>query len=82
MFAIAASFFAVFLYLTLYLQTVLGMSPIAAETEQRRPPVVSDHCGVRHMHQSVGPSGTLISPVTSNPCRRYSSRLRSLVASR
>ena len=27
-FAIAASFFAVFLYLTLYLQTVLGMSPI------------------------------------------------------
>ena len=28
MFAIAASFFAVFLYLTLYLQTVLGMSPI------------------------------------------------------
>ena len=28
-FAIAASFFAVFLYLTLYLQTVLGLSPIA-----------------------------------------------------
>jgi EmrB/QacA subfamily drug resistance transporter len=27
-FAIASSFFAVFLYLTLYLQTVLGMSPI------------------------------------------------------
>ncbi len=27
-FAIAASFFAVFLYMTLYLQTVLGMSPI------------------------------------------------------
>jgi EmrB/QacA subfamily drug resistance transporter len=27
-FAIAASFFAVFLYLTLYLQTVLGLSPI------------------------------------------------------
>ena len=27
-FSIAASFFAVFLYLTLYLQTVLGMSPI------------------------------------------------------
>src|SRR6188508_2222931 len=27
-FAIAASFFAIFLYLTLYLQTVLGMSPI------------------------------------------------------
>jgi len=27
-FAIAASFFAVFLYLTLYIQTVLGMSPI------------------------------------------------------
>lgn len=27
-FAIAASFFAVFLYVTLYLQTVLGMSPI------------------------------------------------------
>src|SRR6185295_1459274 len=27
-FAIACSFFAVFLYLTLYLQTVLGMSPI------------------------------------------------------
>ena len=28
MFAIAASFFAIFLYVTLYLQTVLGMSPI------------------------------------------------------
>ena len=28
MFAIAASFFAVFFYLTLYLQSVLGMSPI------------------------------------------------------
>src|SRR5213078_4199754 len=27
-FAISSSFFAVFLYLTLYLQTVLGMSPI------------------------------------------------------
>src|SRR5207342_3832807 len=27
-FAIACSFFAVFLYLTLYLQTVLGLSPI------------------------------------------------------
>src|SRR4029078_8155135 len=27
-FAIASSFFAVFLYLTLYLQTVLGLSPI------------------------------------------------------
>jgi predicted MFS family arabinose efflux permease len=27
-FAIAASFFAIFLYITLYLQTVLGMSPI------------------------------------------------------
>ena len=34
-FAIAASFFAVFLYLTLYLQTVLGMSPI--ETGPRLP---------------------------------------------
>ena len=40
------------------------------------------YLGVRHMGHMLGPSGSLISPVTSKPWRRYRRLLPSLVASR